>query len=345
MRGADGWSNSSARLAGVAFALLMALASSGCTTPPRDKSGVNYAPPTVFGRIHAMRDGDPQSLAGMTMAGWFRCIAFVYSESDDAGRALALDPDGWFDWPLAPGDYVFSNLYCSHGNTTYQLPLHLRFTLERGAPVTYIGDLWFNLTSRRFEDVRWDSQFADAGAEFARRFPSRPQPVERIAVFDGGPGSLSYVRSICAPKWQIDCGRTLQGLEPVAPPIDRGMNGLGFAPVASVTPTLKWKPAPVKARYDVVIWEAVRFQAAIGERRTVYEPGRVVAYAEGLEEPEFTVTDALKPGTKYFWSIRLREAGEVSSWSRGGHLTFLVFYTSSSSGQWFGFETPGETRR
>jgi hypothetical protein len=71
-----------------------------------------------------------------------------------------------------------------------------------------------------------------------------------------------------------------------------------------------------------------------------YMPGRVVAYAEDVAAAELSLADPLKPKTQYFWSVRLRRGDQVSSWSFGGHKTYLIIAATWSSGRWFGFETP-----
>jgi hypothetical protein len=88
----------------------------------------------------------------------------------------------------------------------------------------------------------------------------------------------------------------------------------------------------------VAVWEAVTYHRIFyfGPPEEIYAPGRLAVYAENIDSPQFGIRNPFKPKTKYFWSVRLRKGDQISTWSRRGH--FTPFF--SSSGEWFGFETP-----
>jgi hypothetical protein len=315
--------------------------------PPSTPPGQLKGPPTIFGHLLARRNGEAQKLGTMTWnLSTFDCVAYLESESDNRGLALEFDKGGWMAWSLDPGDYTFLSLHCNWKETAYTVPIGVRFKAVAGT-TAYIGDLGFNYTNNRFEKVAWSSNEADAVAEFARRYPGAAPPVLQTPTRVRDPGQYRSVTSVCAAIWKVACTRKLQGVEPVDPPIERGLGGLsviGFANVNRLDPTLKWKPIEdPEVTYDVVVREAVAYpRSAIRLTSHDYEfvPGRVVAYAENVAGSEFRIPDPLKPKTRFFWSVRLRKGDQVSSWSVGGHFLFLVVAMSSSSGQWFGFETP-----
>jgi hypothetical protein len=75
-----------------------------------------------------------------------------------------------------------------------------------------------------------------------------------------------------------------------------------------------------------------------------YVQGAVAYYAEGLDRAEAVPTQDLAPGSRYFWSVRLRKDDVASTWSTTGHFLFLLVAFSSSSGQYFAFDTPAASR-
>ncbi len=190
----------------------------------------------------------------------------------------------------------------------------------------YVGH--FNLIDNkgRFEPVSWAMQESEATAEFASRHPGGANVIPEVPVRVSPLGNFKMMHSICSSEWGTECTRSVQGLEPVEPAVDRELNGLGFTDVSNLTPTLKWKPPSRSGlTYDVVVWEATAYRLP-SALKDIYEPGRPVVYAENLDSPIYVVQDSLKPKTRYFWSVRLRDHDLVSSWSVGGHLTILLFY-------------------
>ena len=324
-----------------------------CATP---QSG---SPPTVFGRVVAKRDGNPEKLVTIERAGDGACYALVLFETENRGLMLRFDDDGWFAWTLAPGDYVFSDLWCTSGSKRKMPPVNMHFKVVPLTASIYIGHFRLNYANDRFDPISWEMNEAEATAEFARRYPGAAAPIAQEPVRDRGPGNFATIRSICASQsgleseWGLKCGADWQGIEavepikriePGVPGQDQRPFGAGFATLDTRVPTLKWKPATAAGMtYDVAVWEAVNYHRKPvdvlidGEiTKDIYSPGRLAVYAENIDSPQFEIRDPLKAKTKYFWSVRLRKADRVSTWSRRG---FRVPYYSRS-GEWFAFETP-----
>ena len=116
-----------------------------------------------------------------------------------------------------------------------------------------------------------------------------------------------------------------------------------FAVAPSLAPTLEWTPsADPEATYDVAVYEAMRLDR-LG-LKPPYIRGAVVEYAGDIESPRYKLENKLKPNTKYFWSVRVRKNGRVSSWSTISYkyFAFLIFgfASGSGSGVHFNFTTP-----
>jgi hypothetical protein len=293
----------------------------------------------AFGRVVVLRDGEPTKLGEFRWSGTLSCEALVHRDFEDRGSARAFGEDGWFEWNFAPGDYVLAAIYCTVKTGHYTLPLNLHFKVATDED-SYVGHLGFDFAQGHMQHVWLRSNEAEAVDEFEHRHPGSPPITGRLAVHDRGPGTYGTAYAICGSRWKVECNSTSQGVEPTNPPSNQVLPAFPFAGVDSLTPKLQWKPvAAPDVHYDVVVWEAVRYQSAIGAAE-LYEPGRVVFYEQDLAAPEVALSESLKPGTKYFWSVRLRQNGDVSSWSRRGHRLMLIVVNSWSSGQWFGMKTP-----
>lgn len=127
-------------------------------------------------------------------------------------------------------------------------------------------------------------------------------------------------------------------LEPVDPPVGNPRTTPDL--VTSLRPTLSWKAADVPdCRYDVVVFEGIVSESFWeGTQRSI---GDQVYLREGLKEPRHTIEIALKPGTEYYWSVRIRNDGDVSRWSTYDYTAFLVLSYVRVSEVFFRFKTPG----
>jgi hypothetical protein len=332
-----------------ALAALFLFALTGCATPtpPGGKFEPGESPPTTFGRLVATYNGDPQKLGGIGFWGKYQCYGLVLSKSQNRGLVLGFTEDGWFSWPLDPGHYVFTDLWCEWGGgwgsgTEYTLPVNWGFQVAQGTGTTYIGHFSLNYADafhahHGFQPIAWEMNAQEAAAEFARRYPNAPAASPQRPVLDPGPGKVAGMSDICAPEWHVDCdtqfGMKFRGVEAVEPALKGTRHGLEFGTVDSLTPVLKWKAAGgTGVRYDVAVWEVVTYRVPNSK---VNARGRLVAYAENLDAPQYAIVDPLKAKTLYYWSVRLRDGDGVSTWSRAHALALGLHW-----GLWFGFETP-----
>lgn len=110
--------------------------------------------------------------------------------------------------------------------------------------------------------------------------------------------------------------------------------GTYFSPsptVDSLRPILRWQPVPLDGvTYDIVIYK--QYDTTLS--------GPQVYYREGISATEHQVEDHLKPGTKYLWSVRMRQQDQVSPWATWHGNAYLVLAAESWSNRFFGFETP-----
>jgi hypothetical protein len=122
----------------------------------------------------------------------------------------------------------------------------------------------------------------------------------------------------------------VEGIEPISPAVTRGIHGSAFTQIGDTAPELSWKPPSMPGvTYDLAIWEAAayRLPSAMFDNHL---PGHLAVYEENVAEPHLRLQAPLKPKTKYYWSIRMRSGDVVSSWSRAGHVAFMVVALTSS---------------
>jgi hypothetical protein len=148
-------------------------------------------------------------------------------------------------------------------------------------------------------------------------------------------GAFDSMQYICAEDWGIECNNEYRGITPLEPEPAT----LGSTTVDSLMPAFAWLPSSATGiSYDLVLYEA--FSYSLDGIVSKQMPGRVVAYVEGLETPAWQPAAPLKPAQNYYWSVRLRRDGTVSSWSRYSYFAFFLVGWASGSGQWFSFTTP-----
>lgn len=323
--------------------LLVACASTG--GPPVEQKVATAPAPTpppatLFGKFDLRKNGKPFEV---TETAWLGVNAFsvlVLPEGENRALALETDAKGWFAWRLKPGTYTMpAFVYIGGSAITGRVvgALNRQFTVTEGDRGVYLGHLTVDV-ERPGVELR-DAQ-EDASAEYAKRNPQAAALSKRLLKPAPRLGSFRTVHSACAEQWGITCSRNAEGIEPISPTVTRGAHRSTFTPVATRSPDLTWKrSAKPGITYDVAIWEAAAYRvpSALVDN---YLPGRVVRYEENLAEPQLRLQTPLKPGTKYYWSVRMRDGDAVSSWSRVGQVALMVVAMTSSRGGWFGFETP-----
>lgn len=317
--------------------IIVLLAISGCATVDQkmaEPSTSDTASPDnktiIFGKLDNFKDGKPEKLA------WgYDHFILIQAEGVVKGLPVKIDRDGWFFLNLQPGNYAIRGVLS--GPTT--IFLNERFSVSEGNAAVYVGNIVLDKRQAMFS-LRTINAEQAAIEEFNKRYlQSRFQPETRLMQTEPEIGKFKAQLGICATKWGLDCTMSVQGIEPVDPPLEHGLKGITFTDIDSLQPTMRWKPSPAPTvTFDLAIWEATSYR--INSLVTRYLPGDLVLYQEKLSKPEFTLETPLKPKSKYFWSVRLRDEDTVSSWSKAGHFTFLIVGWTSGTGEWFAFETP-----
>jgi hypothetical protein len=319
------------------FAVAAALVLAACASapPPAAEATAAAGYGRAFGRVLYLQDGKPVEwgTSGLTNS----LTLFVRPAAGGEMQYMAIAGNGEFSWPLHPGEYVivgYQAVYRAVVTNTHTGRLWTLFSVPAAGRAAYIGDLRIESARGGYRFVLIDD-FAD-GLQKQQSALAGFQPVKQLMRLEAEPRTYKRVAGICNEAiWGIKCDQNIRGVEPVAP---EGA-AQGFPVVGSLAPALEWKAAPKPGTtYDVVVYESLSFMFGMtGSVRGLR--GERVAYAEGLREPRFAPPN-LKPGTKYEWSVRLREGDSVSTWSTTNYSLFLVVAARSASGQGFGFATP-----
>lgn len=328
---------------------LMAVLLGACAAPEQLPSSTEAAPHTdrqqdrerlpasqtgtaIVGKFEVLKKGKEATLTWLKAE---QLSALVLPEGESRYLTLGVDAQGWFSWPLGPGTYALRAVRYGQGSRTRILPIGGRFAVADGQTL-YIGHIVVDVEENKlgFRDKEQEAiQQAGKGSAVAGW-------AKQLLAAEERTGTYSRIRSICAKDWGLQCTRSVQGVEPIAPAITQGLSSLSFTRVATVRPELRWKaPSGTDISFDVAIWQAAAYRAP-GKLADDYLPGQLVVYEQDLRTPELNLKSDLKPRTKYYWSVRLRKDDTISTWSHAGHFTFLVVAWSASSGGWFGFETP-----
>lgn len=314
--------------------VLVACASTG-GAPAEEKLDPTPTPEpfqaTLFGKVDLLQGGKPIKATGDTFT------VLVLPEGANRALALSTDVQGWFAWRLKPGTYTVPGyVYGMGGNLTGYLNGRFRIAEDDGA--VYLGHLTIDVERH---EVGFRDAAEQAFEEYAKRNPQAAAPSKRLLEPAPRLGAYRGVRSACAEQWGVVCTRNVAGVEPISPVVTRGIKGSTFTRVGDTAPELSWKPSSVPGiTYDLAIWEAAGYRLPWAMAGSSYIPGHLAVYEENFAEPHLRVQTPLKPKTKYYWSVRMRNGDVVSSWSRAGHFAFMLVAWTTSSGGWFAFETP-----
>ena len=109
-----------------------------------------------------------------------------------------------------------------------------------------------------------------------------------------------------------------------------------FVKSETCNPLLAWKELrqdPAMETYDISVYIALKGNAAMPDR------GENIFYQEGVNVLQMQVP--LKPGKKYFWSLRGRyQDGTVSDWLTHDPIHANLLEVISYRNMWFGIQTP-----
>jgi hypothetical protein len=316
--------------------VLLFVFSWGCSTGPtiRDVESMSPDARMVFGTAEVIVDGEKETW-GASWTGQNNFYLTILPAHSDQAMSYLLDRDGVFYWSLPPGEYLLLGYHWHEGQTRRWGDIRAEFTVPADGPDVYIGSLVLIATpwglmsgiDDRFETVAslYDTRFPHRKGKAVKDLLESPEPIGRFAA----------VEDKCNEVWQIQCTGRYRGVTPLAP----GDQQTGFPTAASLTPEFRWKACGRKdVSYDLVVYEAATFRVN-GALQSQHTRGRVAFYVEDLKQPSWQPQTALKPDTRYYWSVRLRDGDTVSDWSTVSHSTFLLVYMSSGQGEWFRFKT------
>lgn len=314
------------------------------------KANTSADPPAAtgqaLGRVMVTRNGEAQSSGWSVWDPGTTLLLIVLSDGATTAKILEADSEGNIRWPLAPGGYTLLGWrfgWAERGVRHIQVgQADAHFDVAAPPALTCLGTIKIAIEPRRLR-----TQFINDSPPACATPPgAEGSAAVSLSLPRPPPATGEYQRQtpICAKPWGLSCSKTLMGLKPQTPALSFGLKDTRFTALDTLQPTLAWQAAPEAAEgsvpigYDLAIWEAVGYGVALGP--TQYLPGKRVVYQQGLSEPQFSLTEPLKPKTRYLWSVRLRRDQEVSTWSSAGHDLYLVFAWSQGSGEWFKFETP-----
>lgn len=108
--------------------------------------------------------------------------------------------------------------------------------------------------------------------------------------------------------------------------------------VDSLTPTLRWAPQTGVQKYDVAVWTCPsRYLTGQFEQ----ELGDQVFFTKEIRGLSVRITPALKPGIRYYWSVRPSGTEKWSTYNIHDYFKHAVLDRSSSSyNLHFKFRTP-----
>jgi hypothetical protein len=309
----------------------------GCASPPevQDVDPERSDQVVVFGQVVFLKDGKPQNLSAV----WEGIEAFrllVLAGESEAARVFPVAMNGRFFWGMTPGKYTLLGYEYNAGGGITANRLWLHFTVPPRVKSAYLGALHI-ITAQGRCAVGVKDDFDAAVSAYRMQFPAATDsPVKRLMHPTDELGECGQVRHICAAGWGIECTDRYRGITPTAPEVST----LEPTQIDSLLPRFSWQGSTEpEVTYDLVVFEAARYPRGSTTR---YMRGRPVAYVQGLERPEFQLQSPLKPGTRHFWSVRLRRGETVSSWSSYSYFHFFLVAWTRGYGHWFSFVTPSQ---
>lgn len=278
---------------------------------------------------------DKRQKWGMRWTGESHFYLLIMPERGRKAISYDLSNEGEFYWPLAPGRYLLLGYHWQKGTEKRSGDIRAEFTVPDTGQDVYIGSIEFR-GNKYALGAFIEDRFDQANAQIAARFPGRQRTaVKRLIMMSVPAGTVGAILPPCHVSWLVDCTKKFSGVTAISPAV----RSSGFTDVTTLTPDFRWKGSSRSdVTYDLIIYEAVTYTTTgvVDD----FAPGRMAAYVEDLPATSWRPPEALKPGTKYYWSVRLRDGERVSRWSTHSHFTFLIFASSAGFGQWFQFETP-----
>ena len=330
-----------ARLALIGATLMLSACANMATAPIDEKAATAAAGyGRAFGRI-AYTESGKETPWSSSAIGFDLLTVFVRAIRSGEMQYMSIVDDGRFYWPLQAGEYVIVGYQVTRNRITTSRStgrLFASFSVPQKGQAVYIGELRIEADSSRFGLDVVDQYAGALKLEEARLSAGKLAPVKGLMRLEDRLGSFQRVTDICGKAWGLNCDGNYKGVEPLRP----AGPPQGFPVTENLTPNLEWKPSSrSEVTYDVAIFESLSFlygmTGAVPRLR-----GALVAYAQGIHDPRFTLKAPLQPGMKYEWTVRLRDGDTVSSWSTTSYVVFALVAWASGSGNGFGFSTPGK---
>jgi hypothetical protein len=295
----------------------------------------------VFGHVDVIVDGKKQEM-GQGWTGVVSCCLIILPEDSTNAVSNQINKDGMFYLSLKPGNYQLLGFRLQQGSSRRVGRIDASFTVPESQAAVYIGNITIEMRGGRYS-TKVENQITTPKNAYQAKYPERTGTIATSLIkFTTRIGSYSGVAGICGSRWGIDCEGDFQGVVPMSPNGDVEQ----FPTINSLTPTFSWKPVKGEnISYDLIIFDAAtyRFPVDIGTSAEQTMKGHMVLYKEDIQNSHYKLEKPLKPKTRYFWSVRLRDQNNdiVSGWSTHSHRTFIPFvYMSSGYGAWFTFSTP-----
>jgi len=303
------------------------------STTIRDTTDITADTSIGFGHVDVFVDGKKKEW-GMTWTGEDALLLLILPPDTNKALTYQLSDDGDFFWNLNPGEYTVLGYRMLLGSRSRSGRLWYSFKVPTEPQSIYLGKIRIDMQGGRYK-AHLEDDFNSMETLFEQRYPNAKQPTKGLFRTEETLGNYNYVKPVCSADWGIECTSRYRGVEPISPEmiID------GFPVATNLTPTFKWKPSVYsRVTYDLVVYEAASHSSTLIPAD--YTPGRLALYEEDINQPQFIPRTPLKPETKYYWSVRLRDGDLVSDWSSFSYAVFVVVYAASGQGNWFGFSTP-----
>ena len=288
----------------------------------------------VFGSAEIYIDDEKLKL-GFTWTAENHFFLLILPPDSNVATTYEVTSESTFFWALPPGEYLLLGYRWQQAGTARTGDIRARFSVPEDGADTYIGSLEFRGSEYALKPNLLD-RYDLLKASHDERFPARRgntakslmQPPERLGEFAG-------MLPACHARFAITCSDRFHGVTPTAPEVETA----GFPPVQTLQPEFAWQgSADTGIHYDIVLYEAATY--TINQVTDFYARGRLAAYAEDIAATSWRPEKPLKPGTRYFWSVRSRDGEVVSDWATQTYFSFAIVAWSSGFGQWFQFQTP-----
>jgi hypothetical protein len=293
----------------------------------------------VVGRLRVVHEGKDSEWSLFTPAR----IIVGPAGGRDASIHEMMRKDGLFFWSLNPGQYTLVGAAfrkpgsMTEGQLSRTVRIAASFTVPPDAGSVYIGTIKVESLPGGY-DMTVEDDYSQALAGFRDKFSGAAAPTRALMQLEDRPGTYQLGQYVCAEEWGIECTGKYHGIIPDYPPVETD----AFPLVDGPQPTFKWQPSSrADVSYDFVLYQAVAYRPA--GLMTLYLPGAVMDYHQGLEEPRYQPSTPLQPDSRYYWTVRLRRDGTVSNWSSFSYFQFMIFAARSGHSPWFGFSTPPAT--